>query len=224
MNKPTLLLAILLFLPTIVATAQQQMEIAYGDRIAELTTDERFLNEMVDHLPDSETVASPLDYFGTIIGDPGGLHYTSEIYGYLRALAEASPRVQVRTTGWTEENREMIEVIVTSMHLMENLDTYRGYLNRLADPRTLTDEEAEEIIEKARPIYYIIAGLHSPETGSPEMVMELAYRLAVSDSPMIEAIRDQVIFIFTPVAEPDGRDRVVDTYRYAEKTMTSGRL
>ena len=41
---------------------------------------------------------------------------------------------------------------------------------------------------------------------------------------MIEAIRDKVIFIFTPVAEPDGRDRLVDTYRYAEKTMTSGRL
>jgi hypothetical protein len=97
---------------------------------------------------------------------------------------------------------------------MQNLDNYRADLNQLADPRTLSNDEARTIIARAKPIYYITAGLHSPETGSPEMVMELAYRLAVSDAPMIRDIRENVILIFTPVAEPDGRDRIVDTYIY----------
>lgn len=205
-----LLLTLLLVLP---ATAQTNDE-AYGAKIMEYTTDPRFVNEMVDHLPASETVPSPLDHFGTIIGAPGILHHTNEIYGYLRALAEASPRVQVHSIGWTEENREMIEVIVADEATMQNLDNYRADLNRLADPRTLSDDEARTIIARAKPIYYITAGLHSPETGSPEMVMELAYRLAVSDAPMIRDIRENVILIFTPVAEPDGRDRIVDTYIY----------
>ncbi|MFQ5690640.1 MAG: M14 family zinc carboxypeptidase [Gemmatimonadota bacterium] len=188
----------------------------YAARIKEYTTDPRFLNELVDHLPASETVPSPLDHFGTIIGAPDILHNTTEIYGYMRALAEASPRVAVRTIGHTEEGREMIEVIVADEATIADLERYRGYLNRLADPRTLTEEEAHRLIGRAKPIYYFTAGLHSPETGPPEMVMELAYRLAVEESPWIRAIREHEIVIIVPATEADGRDRMVDTYRYAK--------
>ena len=195
------------------AHAQSNDE-TYGAKIHEYTTDSRFISPLVDHLPASADVPSPLDHFGTIIGAPGILHETKEIYGYFRALADASPRVQVRSIGKSEEDREMIEVIVADEGAMQNLEAYRADLNRLADPRALDEEEAQDIIERAKPIYYVTAGLHSPETGSPEMVMELAYRLAVSDDPLIQSIRESIIFIFTPVAEPDGRDRIVDTYKY----------
>ncbi|MCK7476732.1 MAG: hypothetical protein M0C28_03630 [Candidatus Moduliflexus flocculans] len=67
----------------------------------------------------------------------------------------------------------------------------------------------------ARPVYYFNAGLHSTELGSPEMVMEMAYRLAVSDQPMIQKIRGELIVLINPVSEPDGRDKQVDWfYRY----------
>jgi hypothetical protein len=47
------------------------------------------------------------------------------------------------------------------------------------------------------------------------MVMELAYRLAVSEQPFIKAIRSNVVVLINPVAEPDGRDRFVEWfYRY----------
>ena len=42
--------------------------------------------------------------------------------------------------------------------------------------------------------------------------MELAYRVAVEDSPLVQQIRDNVIVSITPVADPDGRDRNVDWY------------
>ena len=45
--------------------------------------------------------------------------------------------------------------------------------------------------------------------------MELAYRLAVSNQPMIQQIRKNVIVLINPVSEPDGRDKAVDWfYRY----------
>ena len=44
--------------------------------------------------------------------------------------------------------------------------------------------------------------------------MELAYRLAVEESPFIQAIRKNVIVLITPVLEVDGRDRMVDVYNY----------
>jgi len=49
------------------------------------------------------------------------------------------------------------------------------------------------------------------------MLMELAYRLAVEDSPLYDQIRRNVIVMLTAAAEPDGRDRYVDWY-YKYKT------
>ncbi len=43
--------------------------------------------------------------------------------------------------------------------------------------------------------------------------MELAYRLAVEESPLIRQIRDRIIVTIPPAADPDGRDRYVDWYR-----------
>ena len=46
------------------------------------------------------------------------------------------------------------------------------------------------------------------------MLMELAYRLAVEDSPLIQKIRKNLIVLITPVVEVDGRDRMVDSTNY----------
>ena len=63
---------------------------------------------------------------------------------------------------------------------IRNLDTTASYLGQLADPRTITDAAgARQIIAKAKPLYHLSGGLHSGEAGPPEMLMELAYRLAV---------------------------------------------
>ena len=67
---------------------------------------------------------------------------------------------------------------------------------------------------QATPIYYITGTIHSPETGAPTALMELAYRLAVDESPYVREIRDGVITLITPVVEVDGRDRMVDLYRW----------
>ena len=44
--------------------------------------------------------------------------------------------------------------------------------------------------------------------------MELAYRLAVDDSPYVKSIRDNVVTLITPVVEVDGRNRMVDIYNW----------
>ena len=82
---------------------------------------------------------------------------------------------------------------------IRNLDTYKGYLARLADPRGLSEQEAKRIIAQAKPIYMFTGGLHSAETGPPEMLMELAYRLAVEDSPLFDQIRRNVIVMIGAV-------------------------
>ncbi len=185
------------------------------EAIAAATTDPSFSNPLVNYVPDSKTVPSPTRFLGHIAGAPGELSNTTKVYGYFRKLAESSPRVHLEVIGKTEEGRDILLVAVADEEGIRDLAKLKAATAALADPRKTSPEAAERVIATARPIYYFNAGLHSTETGSPEMVMELAYRLAVSDTEMIKAIRKNVIVMFNPVCEPDGRDKVVDWfYKY----------
>ncbi len=200
------------------AAAQQlTLDEEYGRLIREYTTDTLFLSRSVATLPDHATIPSPLDHFGTIAGAPGVMHNTTELYGYYRALAAATPRVRVETLGRSEEGREILLVIVADEPTMQRLDHYKAQLARLADPRTVPASALDAVIADAKPVYMLNGGLHSPEMGSPEMLTELAYRLAVSEDPDVARIRNEVITIINPASEPDGRDRQVDWYhRYTK--------
>ena len=151
------------------------------EAIAAATTEERFSSPWVRYVPESATVPSPTDYLGHIVGVPGELSDTKQIYGYLRALAEASPRVRVETIGTTEEGRDIIVAIVADEPGMDQIDRLREATALLADPRLCDAACLENALSFARPIYYLNGAIHSTETGSPEMLMELAYRLAVSE-------------------------------------------
>jgi hypothetical protein len=137
---------------------------------------------------------------------------TADALRYYRALEARSPRVKVLPIGKTDEGREMVIVFIANEDTITRLEEYRGYLAKIADPRGTSDAEMKAIIAKAKPIYHFSAGLHSAETGPPEMVVELAYRLAAGESDLIRKIRDNVIVSITPAADPDGRDRYVDWY------------
>ncbi len=73
---------------------------------------------------------------------------------------------------------------------ISQLDKYKEQLAKLSDPRKITEEQAREIIQTGKPMYWANSGIHSPETGGPEMLIELAYRLIVEETPFIQAIRN----------------------------------
>ena len=194
------------------AQTTQRMDQDFAERIRDWTTRPEFLSPLVDHLPIDDAVPAPAAVLGHHAGAPRELTYYSQLLSYYRALADASPRVTVMSAGRTDEGREMVVVAIASADTISDLERYRGYLSSLADPRGLSDSDAAGIIAQAKPIYHFMAGLHSGETGPPEMLMELAYRLAVEQGPLFDQIRDNVIVTMTPAAEPDGRDRYVDWY------------
>ena len=194
----------------------QAIDEEYTSKIREYTTEPFFNSPLTDYLPASKTVPTPKAVLGDIAGAPGILPYSTDVYKYMRMLEKATSRVKVFSIGHTEEGREMIAVAVASERLMAHLDENRARLARLADPRTIqmNDAEADKLVAESTPIYYITGTIHSTETGAPTAVMELAYRLAVDDSAYIRAIRDHVITLITPIVEVDGRDRMVDLYRW----------
>jgi Zinc carboxypeptidase len=187
----------------------------YAKKVKDYTTEPYFSTELVDHLPMSDTVPSPDKVLGYVIGTPNKLTYSKDLYRYYRALADASPRVRVFSAPErSEEGKEQILVAVGDESLLAKLDRYKEITAKLADPRKISEQEAKEMIGEGKIFYWASGSIHSPETGSCEMLMELAYRLAVEESPFIQAIRKNVIVLITPVLEVDGRDMMVDTYNY----------
>jgi len=186
----------------------------YTAQIREYTTDPQFSTDLADHLPASASVPTPQKFLGYIAGAPNKLTYTKDLYRYYDALAASSPRVKVWRVGKSEEGRDFMMIAVSDDTNLARIDQLKEATAKLADPRTVTDAEAQRLIDTGKPFYWLSGSIHSPETGSPEMLMELAYRLAVEDTPLIRKIRQNLVVLITPVLEVDGHDRAVDLYNY----------
>lgn len=194
----------------------------YSKKIREYTTETYFLTDLVDHLPASDKVPTTEKILGYVAGQPGKLTYAEDVHRYMRALESASPRIKVLEIGKTEEGRSMILVVIADEKTIQNLDRYKQITSRLSDPRKISDEEALHMISDGKPMYYATGAMHSPETGSPEMLMELAYRLVVEETPQIQSIRNNIITLITPVLEVDGRNRMVDLARWQQANPEAG--
>ena len=201
--------------------AQTQDE-DFAKAVKEWTTQPYFISPLVDHLPKVPGIPMPKDVLGYHIGAPGKLTYYEDIVKYYRALAAATPRVKVESIGKSDEDRELVVVWVSSDENITNLQRNRENLATIADPRTQTSEQIRQLVATTKPHYHLMGGLHSGETGPSEMLMELVYRLATENSPLIRQIRDNVIVSVTPVADPDGRDRNVDWFYRQQEEQQAG--
>ncbi|MEI6246825.1 MAG: M14 family zinc carboxypeptidase, partial [Acidobacteriota bacterium] len=174
----------------VVSKGAQVNDAEYTKRILDNTPDKRILTEFVDHLPASATVPSPLKALGYIPGENGNITYSADIYKYLDSLVAASPRMKCWSIGKTEEGRDTRACAIADEATIKALDKYKQITAQLTDPRKTTDAQAKMLIATGKPIYWATGSIHSGETGSPEMLMELAYRLVVEESPFIQQIRN----------------------------------
>ncbi|MEO6333350.1 MAG: M14 family zinc carboxypeptidase [Pyrinomonadaceae bacterium] len=196
-------------------SSTQTVDREYTDSIVKNTTDKMFLTEFVDHLPSSTKVPSPAKILGYPIGTPNKLTYTADQYRYYRALETASRRVRTYLSSEkSEQGRDQMLVVISDEANLSKLNRYKEITAKLADPRAINDDLAKQLVVEGKAIYWASGSIHSTETGSPEMLMELAYRLAVEETPFIQQIRKNAIIMITPTLEVDGRDTMVDLYNY----------
>jgi hypothetical protein len=196
---------------------RQKLDAEYTAKIKEYLQDPRITTELVDHLPASDTVPTPLKFLGHMPGTPGELTHAADIQRYFEAIDKVSDRIALWKIGKTEEGRDMVLLAVADEATIKSIDKYKSMIAQLTDPRITNDAQAQQLIKTAKPIYWFTSGMHSPESGGPEMLMELAYRLAVEETPFIQNIRNNVITLITPVVEVDGREKQVDTYYFNKK-------
>src|SRR5947209_1963015 len=130
---------------TFTAFAQQKPDEEYTKLIKQYVQDSRISTELVDHMPASDTVPSPLKFFGRIPGTPGELTYSKDINRYYEALAKASPRAKFWKIGTSEEGRDIVLLAIANEDTIRDLDRYKGMLAELTDPRRTTEQRAQEL-------------------------------------------------------------------------------
>jgi hypothetical protein len=157
-------------------------------------------------------VTSPEEFFGFRLGDDRKLARWDRIVDYFWRLDEESDRIKVVELGKTTMGNPFIMAFISSEENLANLEKYREMSWKIGHPKGLEEDEAEEIISQGKTVVAMTMSIHASEIGGTQLSSELAHDLVTGEDPLTESIRENVVFILFPSANPDGNVMVVDWY------------
>lgn len=139
----------------------------------------------------------------------------AEINKYLSALLDAAPeRMRKFTYAKSWEGRALVYVAIGNSDVIGRLDAHSADMQKLSAPRTVTKDEADEIIQEIKAPVWLAYGVHGNEISSPDAALFLAYHLlAAQNDPVVDNILANTLVYIDPTQNPDGRDRFVNHFR-----------
>ena len=166
----------------------------------------------------AQAVPTPAQYFGFEMGADGELARYPQVLDYLQLLADRTDRVEYEHRGTTTNGNPYVLVKFSARENLDRLDRLVAINRRLADPRGLTDDEAQALVREGVPFYFVYATIHSTEVGNGQAIVDIAHRLATEDSAEIREILDNTVVLLVPSQNPDGQVLVVDHWYATEST------
>ena len=152
----------------------------------------------------NETIQHPREIIGQELGENNKVPAWEKIVEYFRYLDSVSDRVHFEQLGDSSRGLPFVMATISSPDNLENLEEYRQIMNRLADPRGLSDSEAEALIARGKNVVAITCAVDADEVGSPQSAMLFAYTLATEDTPEVREILENTILLLVPSLNPDG--------------------
>ncbi|MEP2669775.1 MAG: M14 family metallopeptidase [Cyclobacteriaceae bacterium] len=133
---------------------------------------------------------------------------TSNHYEYYRELGK-SPRVQHQLYGKSIQNRPLVQLIVSSEANLARLEEIKENNRKLTRLNTtLSQQEKTSLIQNNPAILYIFI-VDTDEEAGTEVLSEVAYDLATRNDATANAIRENLVVIFSPLTNPDAHARYV---------------
>lgn len=171
----------------------------------------------------AQQLQSPESFLGFPVGADNKLAHWDQIVEYMNMADAASGRVMVTELGKSTLGEPFILVTISSEENMRDLDRLKEINRRLYDPDSITSEaEAERLIAEGKVVVCITCAVHASEIGSTQMALLAVHRLATENSPYIQNILDNVIFLFMPSINPDGQAMEVDWFNQTFGTEYEG--
>lgn len=162
----------------------------------------------------AEPVPTPAAVLGHTPGDDYYLANYEDSVRYFEALAKASDKIRLFTTGKTTQGRTMVYAVISAPENLARFDEITAISKKLGDARSLTDAQAKELAAKTPIVVHIDGGMHASEVADHQLPPALAYRLlSAQNDAEVDAILKNVVLVLWPTLNPDGQDMIVDWYR-----------
>ena len=101
-------------------------------------------------------------------------------------------------------------LVIASPARSARLDAVQADLRRLADPRSLSEDEAEELVRTLPVVSWFLHSVHGDELSSSDAARAKAYHLlAAENDDGVEQILRESIVLIDPLQNPDGRERFI---------------
>ncbi|KAA3617557.1 MAG: hypothetical protein D8M58_01655 [Calditrichaeota bacterium] len=150
-----------------------------------------------------QDIPTPESVLGFNIGEQPARYH--EALGYIKVLAEKSPRVQFFVQGETHEGRTLSYLVISSEENIKNLDKIKSNINKLSDPRSLSNPK--QIVESSPAVAWMMYSIHGNEISGTDASLQLAYQLAAGTDEKTMNILNNLIVGIDPMENPDGRER-----------------
>ena len=155
-------------------------------------------------------IPNPEQYFGFKIGSDGELARYPKILEYFQLLAKQTDRIKYEELGKTTMGNSYPLLRISSPENLKKFDRLVEINRRLADPRGLSDADAEKLVAEGKPFYFIYATIHSTEVSNGQAVINIVHRLATSNDAQVKHILDNSVVLMVPSQNPDGQVLVID--------------
>lgn len=170
-----------------------------------------------------QTIKHPREIVGQELGENNKVPMWDKIVEYFRYLDGVSDRVEVEQLGLTSLKNPFVLVKISSPGNLKNQEEYRGIMQRLSDPRGLSEQEAQTLVRRGKNIVVITCAVDADEVGSPQSAMLFAYTLATANTPEAREILDNTILLLVPSLNPDGLILISKWVAKTTGTIAEGR-
>jgi hypothetical protein len=171
----------------------------------------------------AQQVPAPEQFFGFEIGADGELARYPKVLEYFQLIAKNTDRVRFEVIGKTTMGNDYALVTISSPQNLAKLDRLVEINRGLAEPRGLSDAEAQKLAAEGKPFYFVYATIHSTEVSNGQAIINIVHRLATENSPFIREILDNSVVLMVPSQNPDGQHLVVDHW-YKTKGTNNNRV
>jgi len=155
----------------------------------------------------TQSLPAPDQFLGYRLGTHFTPHY--KVLEYFRAVAAATPNMQLQEYGTTYEGRPLVMAVIASPENFARLQDIRQ--QHLALARGKGSSGAQQPV-----IVWLSYNVHGNEAASTEAAMRTLYLLADKRNAQTQAWLRNTVVIIDPCLNPDGRERYVSFYNQVQ--------